>query len=293
MKLPDDDTRGIISPARMMRFVDFARYPAPAELDDLVSWFWSVKWDLPMGFVHRQQVLAHPGVNISVGVAPPPGADPPPGPYRLGAYFNGVTTTLSTRTLSGSGWNVAALTIPGGFGAWVDDVSALNDSHLPLSDVLPVESIFAETVAAQDFSSATSTIGEALLAALARRPAARIETARDVARITMAAEADRSIRTTRRLASLAGVTERTLQRMFASFVGVSPAWVIRRYRLIDAAEHARAGGPVDWADLAADLGYADQSHLTRDFTATIGISPGSYATQQTDPDPTIDPAEVD
>jgi AraC-like DNA-binding protein len=29
--------------------------------------------------------------------------------------------------------------------------------------------------------------------------------------------------------------------------------------------------------LAADLGYADQAHLTRDFTATIGISPTRYA----------------
>ncbi|NMO02654.1 AraC family transcriptional regulator [Gordonia sp. TBRC 11910] len=281
MKPPSDDTRGIIAPTRMMRFVDFARYPAPAELDGLVSWFWSVKWDLPMGFVHPQQVLAHPGVNISVGVAPPPGADPPPGPYPLGAFFNGVTTTLSTRTLSGSGWNIAGLTTPGAFGAWVDDVGAYNDTHLPLSDVLPVAADLAENVAAQEFSVAAETIGEALIAALARRRAARIASAREVARITVAAQDDRSIRTTGQLAALAGVTERTLQRMFASFVGVSPAWVIRRYRLIDAAEHARAGGPVDWAELAVDLGYADQSHLTRDFTATIGISPAAYATQQT------------
>ena len=27
---------------------------------------------------------------------------------------------------------------------------------------------------------------------------------------------------------------------------------------------------MDWAALASDLGYADQAHLTRDFTATIG-----------------------
>jgi len=34
-----------------------------------------------------------------------------------------------------------------------------------------------------------------------------------------------------------------------------------------------SGDPVDWAELAADLGYADQAHLTRDFTVTIGVSP--------------------
>ena len=34
---------------------------------------------------------------------------------------------------------------------------------------------------------------------------------------------------------------------------------------------------MDWAQLAADLGYADQAHLTRDFTATLGVPPTRYA----------------
>ncbi|MFJ9752413.1 hypothetical protein ACIRVM_42525, partial [Streptomyces chartreusis] len=34
---------------------------------------------------------------------------------------------------------------------------------------------------------------------------------------------------------------------------------------------------VDWATLAADLGYADQAHLVRDFTATVGVPPTAYA----------------
>ena len=32
-----------------------------------------------------------------------------------------------------------------------------------------------------------------------------------------------------------------------------------------------------WGSLAADLGYADQAHLTRDFTATLGVPPSRYA----------------
>ena len=52
---------------------------------------------------------------------------------------------------------------------------------------------------------------------------------------------------------------------------------MRRARLHEAAERADSGEPVDWAALASDLGYADQAHLTRDFTVTIGVPPTRYA----------------
>jgi AraC-like DNA-binding protein len=74
-----------------------------------------------------------------------------------------------------------------------------------------------------------------------------------------------------------GLTARSLQRLFADYVGVSPKWVMRRARLHEAAARADGGGFVDWAALAADLGYADQAHLTRDFTVTLGVSPARYA----------------
>jgi AraC-like DNA-binding protein len=33
---------------------------------------------------------------------------------------------------------------------------------------------------------------------------------------------------------------------------------------------------MDWADLAADWGYADQAHLIREFRAMAGVTPGDY-----------------
>jgi AraC-like DNA-binding protein len=79
------------------------------------------------------------------------------------------------------------------------------------------------------------------------------------------------------LSAALGMPERTIQRLFSEYVGVSPKWVLRRARLHEAALRADHGEPVDWAALAAELGYADQSHLTRDFTATLGVSPARYA----------------
>jgi AraC-like DNA-binding protein len=115
---------------------------------------------------------------------------------------------------------------------------------------------------------------EALLGAVlpGRDPGADLA-ADMVARIT----ADPALRRVDELSSVSGMTVRSLQRLFADYVGVSPKWVMRRARLHEAAERADSGELVDWAELAASLGYADQAHLTRDFTDTIGISPTRYA----------------
>jgi AraC-like DNA-binding protein len=85
------------------------------------------------------------------------------------------------------------------------------------------------------------------------------------------------------LCDLAGIAQRTLQRMFQHYAGVSPTWVIRRYRLLEAAEPVREGKLVSWAQVAADLGYADQAHLIRDFRAAIGQTPAAYAHSQSRP----------
>lgn len=69
----------------------------------------------------------------------------------------------------------------------------------------------------------------------------------------------------------------SLQRLFADYVGLAPSWVIRRFRLHEAAAHATAGGDVDWARLAVTLGYYDQAHMVREFSAAVGTAPARYA----------------
>ncbi len=87
--------------------------------------------------------------------------------------------------------------------------------------------------------------------------------ARQVAEMAKTAETDRTLRTLPDLCSTVGLRPRTVQRLFLQHAGVSPTWVLRRYRLLDAAEQVRDGQPVSWAAVAAHLGYADQADLTQ------------------------------
>ncbi len=77
------------------------------------------------------------------------------------------------------------------------------------------------------------------------------------------------------------VSKRQMQRLFSLYVGVSPKWVIMRYRLFEAVERMTSGDAVDLPGLALDLGYFDQAHFIKDFKAMVGRAPGEYARQIT------------
>jgi AraC-like DNA-binding protein len=74
-----------------------------------------------------------------------------------------------------------------------------------------------------------------------------------------------------------GCDLRTLQRRFRHYVGVSPKWVIQRYRMHEVAEELKSPTPPALAELAARLGYFDQAHFARAFKATVGESPRAFA----------------
>lgn len=102
-----------------------------------------------------------------------------------------------------------------------------------------------------------------------------IAEAQEVVAVAALAEHDRSVCRVEQLASAAGASVRTLQRLFDFHVGASPSFVIRRWRIIEAAEAARrasddGNGWRGWAAIAAELGYSDQAHLTRISVGTWG-----------------------
>jgi AraC family transcriptional regulator len=80
------------------------------------------------------------------------------------------------------------------------------------------------------------------------------------------------------LARTVGVHPTHLAREFRARCGVSVGEYGRRVRLARAAaEIARTDAPL--AEIAAEAGFADQSHFTRLFKRHAGVTPGSYREQ--------------
>jgi AraC-like DNA-binding protein len=280
------DSRGILDPWLLRQRVQLNRYPPGPVLDGLVDRFWAVRWNLPPGQHHRQQVLTYPGTNISVGHANARPGDREAG--RVQARLNGVAKRLSERVLVGQGWAAAAMTTPGGLGAFITGpASQFTGRVVPLGQAISLDEagLLRRITAEPGEKARVGLLAGALervLERVAGQPAGgeRIRAAREVTAAARLAETDRSVRRVTDLSQATGVGVRTLQRMFLQHAGVSPAWVIRRYRLLEAAEAVRDGATVSWAQVAADLGYSDQAHLTRDFRVAFGRTPAAYAQAQ-------------
>lgn len=155
-----------------------------------------------------------------------------------GAFVYGVRRTLDVRTLSGRGYAIGTKFLPGGFAGF----TALNRMYGLLREL-------------------RRPIGpEALLVAAA---VAQMRGAPPDTRVSD-------------VAARQAVSVRTLQRLFARYVGVGSKWVLQRYRVHEALEQLSTQGRPDWSRLALDLGYFDQAHFIRDFRAVAGRSPAEY-----------------
>jgi len=78
------------------------------------------------------------------------------------------------------------------------------------------------------------------------------------------------------LADRLGCGRQHLHRQVTRHLGLSPRTLARLLRFGVVTDAVRAGRVADlgWAQLAAATGYADQSHLHRDFRTLAGLTPG-------------------
>lgn len=254
-------TRGVLYPARLP---EFHRLPAPAAATELVAWFWIPEWDIERGRSSRQEIVAYPALNLVVD------AD--------AVTLSGATTRMTHRDLRGRGWAVGALLRPAAVAALIDDPRVLVDGERVLGEsTAEVAELRGALVAAMGSGDGHR---DRAVAAFARWLGERVGPVGDPARQANALMevlmGEGAALTPEEAAARLAVSVRTLQRMTHRHVGLSPAAMIRRRRLQEAAVRVREHPDIDLASIAAELGYADHAHLTRDFQAVLGIAPRAY-----------------
>ena len=80
----------------------------------------------------------------------------------------------------------------------------------------------------------------------------------------------------------AGLSQRRFIQLFAREVGMSPKLFCRVRRFRQALETVRQTTVPNWAQVAVDCGYYDQSHLIHDFRSFSYLSPTEYVRQSSE-----------
>jgi AraC-like DNA-binding protein len=246
-------------PAGKMRHA--RRRPA----DDLAFWiahYWMIRWDLRGCEPYVAESLPHPNVHVIF--------------ETTGPVVAGVQTQMFSRLLEGESQVFGIKFKPGGFRPFLKFATS------KLADrVVPAESILGEDVNALGVVLLSSREDDEKVEAAnaffrARMPEKRDPTIDEARGIVERILEERDIKTVDDLVDRTRIGKRSLQRLFNEYVGVSPKWVIRRYRLHELVERFNSKDEPQWAELALELGYFDQAHLINDFRSITGYSPTEY-----------------
>jgi AraC-like DNA-binding protein len=251
-------TRGILNPQEGRRHFRLSRHAPSPDLDPWVERHWMVEWDLDAPYT--QELLNHPTINLAVEGA------------SAGVF--GIRTDRDRKTIDGAGRVVGVKFRPGAFQPFYGrSVHQLTNRVVPLTAVFgPAGDELARAVRAEPDDP--SAVMEAFLRARLPAHDPHLDL---IAAVVATMLEDPAVVRVDELAARHAMSPRTLQRLFRRYVGVSPKWVLQRYRLHEAAERIAEGRDGDWAATALELGYADQAHFIRDFKALIGTSPAQYA----------------
>jgi AraC-like DNA-binding protein len=253
--------RGVLRrPPPAGKFRHLRRSPSP----DLAHWiahYWIVSWDLRGHPPHVQETLPHPNFHVVF--------------EKDNATVSGVYTDKFTRTLEGQSHVFGIKFTPGGFRPFLHSpASALANRTIPAQLILGEEVGTLQAVLVSSCKEAEKMeAANAFFRARVPEPNKTIALASQlVGRILEKPD----IKTVNDLVTRAGIGKRTIQRIFNDYVGVSPKWVIRRYRLHEVIEKFDSFSRPHWARLAVELGYFDQAHLINDFKSIVGFSPTQY-----------------
>lgn len=252
--------RGVLRwPPRAGDFTHMRRSP-PSDLAPWIDSYWMVNWNLSRSYL--QETLPHPNLHLV---------------FEKGkCVVYGTSTEKFSTVLEGNSGVFGVNFGPGGFRPFIKaPVATLLNRVVPARQIFGEEADLLEATFASLAWKADKMIAAANAFFRGRlpKPDARIELVDGIVRLILK---DREIKTVDDLAARTKMGKRQLQRIFNEYVGISPKWVIRRYRLHELVDILNSGSQPDWSEVALELGYFDQAHLINDFRSIVGRPPAEY-----------------
>lgn len=248
-------------------------YAPSAPLDTWVEQVWSLAWQVPVPG-EAAGVITHPTVHLTVESGPV-------GEVRHGRpmpaeLVHGVAQRRFAPDLPAHGWVVGLHLVPGAIADLAGTPAyRLTNRVLPWSEVLPAWDLAAVWSADGPQARAAALVEAATPRLAGLRPSPDGQRARTVERL---ARTDPTVRTVEQLAARVAMSVRQLQRLCRDHLGVTPRWLLRRARVIDAHE-LLSTTDLGIAEVAHRLGWYDQAHLTRDYSAITGVPPAAQRRQ--------------
>ncbi|NIK78243.1 AraC-like DNA-binding protein [Paenibacillus castaneae] len=253
---------GILQLSEGEKKFQLTRYAPSEQLRHLVKHYWFISWALEGQAPYSQDVVPNPCVNMVIEE------------HQSGIY--GAASRRYTKQIEGNGHVFGVKFQPGGFYPFIHSpLAELTDQSLTLAAVFGDEAIkYVHQMVNEHEPARMIALTEALL--LKQLPE-EDPSVNLINEIINRINEDRSLTKVEQLCGIFDMNIRKLQRLFNQYVGISPKWVIKLYRLQNAAETMDMASQPDLLKLTADLGYYDQSHFIKDFKSIIGKTPEEYA----------------
>lgn len=264
-KAENSSSRGILKADAGKSMYTLSRYESGVELKPFIEHYWSIRYDLDKETSYKQTVLSYPNIHLAFEQDT----------EGRRALLYGVPKTPFVRELRGSGRVLGIKFRAGGFYPfWGQDISLLYGATISASEIFgPSAHSWLDDILDADDDAAMARQADILLENRLPDRDAQAELAAHIVEEIMN---NSSIIKVEELSMHSGLSIRQLQRLFRKYVGVTPKWVIKRFRLQEAAERLEREDERIWPDLAVELGYFDQAHFIKDFKAVIGQSPAAY-----------------
>lgn len=254
---------GVLHPVNVERFSARWIVPGPAARD-VIDTYWTAEWQFAENEKIDQRIIDHPSITLSIER----------GNVLAPFVVSSVRAKAWRRTISGTGDVFALRLRPAGLAVLTDlDPTALTGERALTPADHRAHSLLVAVAEMPDASSRARRADELAREYLQQRPLTAQQRLANAAVDLLTAQPN--VRPVSDVASSLQTSPRTLQRALASTLGRGPAEIARRVRLQEVVRRLSAEN-ASITDVAADLGYTDQAHLTNEFRIATGMTPGAY-----------------